>query len=294
MADYVKYLEDEYKDYVSYKELAKKERSSGRKRILEELASMEYQHYLFWRQYAAKHIHGTSTITVKLLILMRFFLGLTFTVKLLERHEAETISSYKELAQKLVGEERIRLEKIIQEELEHEKTLLTQIDEAVVRYLGFVALGLADAIIEITGVHAGFLGVTSSTFIAGIAGLVVGFAAAISMASAAYLQAKHGGSRHPVESALVTGVAYLLTVTVLALPYFLITSILIAFTLSIALAVITMAVFTFYGSVISEKMFLKEFVVSLALIMGTAFATYLFGDFLGTVFGIKNYGFLRG
>ncbi len=294
MVDYVKYLKDEYNDYISYKRLAEKERNSDRKRILEELASTEYQHYLFWRRYVTKDVHGASTIKVKLLILMRLFLGLTFTVKLLERHEAKTISSYKELAQKLVGEERTRLEKIIQEELEHEKALLAQIDEAVVRYLGFVALGLADAIIEITGVHAGFLGVTSSTFIAGIAGLVVGFAAAISMASAAYLQVKHGGSRHPIGSALVTGIAYLFTVTVLALPYFLITDIMIAFALSITLAIVTMAIFTFYGAVVSEKMFLKEFVVSLALIMGTALAAYIFGDFLGTLFGIKNYLLLRG
>jgi VIT1/CCC1 family predicted Fe2+/Mn2+ transporter len=56
--------------------------------------------------------------------------------------------------------------------------------------MSFIVLGLADAIIEITCVHVGFLGVTSSTLIAGVAGLVVGFAASISMASAAYLQAK--------------------------------------------------------------------------------------------------------
>ncbi|GBC70081.1 hypothetical protein HRbin01_01789 [archaeon HR01] len=291
MTDFIKYVEDEYRDYRSYSELAKMEKNGGRKTVLEKLAEMEYQHYRFWNQYVDSYKPKTSTFFIRLLVVARIFLGLTFTIKLLERHEMETIKSYREFASSLHGEEKERVENIILEELEHEKTLMAQIDEAVVRHLGFVALGLADAIIEITGVHAGFLGVTSSTIIAGIAGLVVGFAAAISMASAAYLQAKHGGSEKPAESAVVTGGAYLLTVTALAIPYFIIADMLLAFAFSVGLAVITMAVFTVYGAVISEKAFLREFVISITLILGTALATFLFGDFLGTVFGIKHYRF---
>jgi VIT1/CCC1 family predicted Fe2+/Mn2+ transporter len=291
MTDFAKYVEDEYRDYVSYRELAKWEKNGGRRKVLEKLADVEYQHYKFWNQYAVSHKPKTSTLFIRMLLIARIFLGLTFTIKLLERHEMETIKSYREFASRLEDDEKLRVENIIKEELDHEKTLMAQIDEAVVRHLGFVALGLADAIIEITGVHAGFLGVTSYTIIAGIAGLVVGFAAAISMASAAYLQAKHGGSDKPAESAVVTGGAYLLTVTALALPYFIIIDMFMAFTISVGLAVVTMAVFTFYGSVIAEKSFLREFVISITLILGTALATYLFGDFLGTVFGIKHYRF---
>jgi len=291
MTDFVKYVEDEYKDYVTYMALARRERNGKRREALERLAATEYRHYRFWNDYAGKHEPQTSRFLVSIFLLLRLILGLTFTIKLLERHENKTIKTYRMFAARLTGEERSRVEVIIQEELEHEKYLLSQIDEAVVRYLGFVALGLADAIIEITGVHAGFLGVTSSTLIAGIAGLVVGFAAAISMASAAYLQAKHGTSRSPARSAIITGGSYLLTVTVLALPYFILADMLLAFGLSLSLAIVTMAVFTFYGAVISEKSFPREFLISLALVMGTALGTYLFGDFLGTIFGIKHYRF---
>ncbi|MEM4314781.1 MAG: VIT1/CCC1 family protein [Nitrososphaerota archaeon] len=291
MTDFVRYVEDEYRDYVTYRELAKRERNKGRKMVLEQLAAVEYEHYKFWDAYTGRHEQHTPRALINLLVIVRKILGLTFTIKLLERHEEQTINSYRDFASHLSGDERLKVEAIIQEELEHEKTLLSQIDETVVRYLGFVALGLADAIIEITGVHAGFLGVTSSTLIAGIAGLVVGFAAAISMASAAYLQAKHGRSRNPLESALVTGGAYLLTVTVLALPYFMVADMLLAFTASVSLAVAMMTMFTFYGAVISEKKFLMEFLLSLGLVMGTALGTYLFGDFLGSVFGIKQHRF---
>jgi len=72
----------------------------------------------------------------------------------------------------------------------HEHALIAQLKEKRIDYIGFIVLGLADAIVEITGVHAGFLGVTGSTLIAGVAGVIVGFSAAISMGSASYLQAK--------------------------------------------------------------------------------------------------------
>jgi len=67
---------------------------------------------------------------------------------------------------------------------QHERAFMKHIDVRMVRYLSFIILGFADAIVEITGVRAGFLGVTSPTL---IAGLVVGFAAARSMGSAPYL-----------------------------------------------------------------------------------------------------------
>ena len=67
------------------------------------------------------------------------------------------------------------------------------IQEAMIKYIGFIAMGLADAIVEITGVHAGFLGVTNSTLFAGISGIVVGFSTAISMGSAS-LSASQAGS----------------------------------------------------------------------------------------------------
>ncbi len=157
------------------------------------------------------------------------------------------------------------------------------------KYLGFIVLGLADAIIEITGVHAGFLGVTSSTTMAGVAGLIVGFAAAISMATAAYLQAKQSTERSPMTSALITGLSYILAVVLLALPYFLTGNMLLAFIVSLAMAMLLTAYFTFYSAVLFDRHFGKEFLESAVLTLGTAVATYLFGEFLGKMFGIHPY-----
>ncbi len=266
--------------------MAKREKHVGRKSVLEELSKAELGHYLFWSRLAGGYKPKVSKASVSKMVILRSIFGLMFTLKLLERHEKKVIDGYKKTVEELTGEDRTTLIRIIEDEERHEKAFMSQIDERIVRYFSFIVLGLADAIVEITGVHAGFLGVTSSTLIAGIAGLVVGFAAAISMGSAAYLQAKQHTSSNPVPSALSTGVAYLAAVTLLASPYFVTEAMIYAFSGSITLAIALIFFFTLYGSVVGERSFPKEFAESVALTLGTAFATFLFGDLIGRLFGI--------
>ncbi len=278
------FCEDEYADYQLYIELAKREKNASRKRILEELAKAEEEHYLFWSRLAGGYTPKVSKAAAYRMIILRLLMGLTFTLKFLERHERQSIESYKRVSEGLSSEDQRVLQKIIEDEEMHERAFMNQIDEGRVRYLGFIVLGLADAIVEITGVHAGFLGVTSSTLIAGIAGLVVGFAAAISMGSAAYLQAKQQTSSKPAFSALATAIAYISAVALLASPYFVTEAMLLAFGGSLSVAVLLIFFFTLYGSVVGERSFPKEFAESIALTLGTALATFLFGDFIGRVF----------
>jgi vacuolar iron transporter family protein len=153
-------------------------------------------------------------------------------------------------------------------------------------YLGFIALGLSDGIVEITGVHAGFLGVTGSTLIAGISGVIVGVAAAISMGSAAYLQAKQDPSKSPFTSALSTGISYFLAALCLATPYFLIHTMVTAFAVSSAIGVIILAVFTHYGARINNRRFWPEFSETVGLLFATALITYLLGAFVGHAFHV--------
>jgi len=281
-----RFCDDEYADYQLYTELAKREKDVDRKKTLEELAKAEKEHYIFWSRFAGGYTPKVSKAAVYQMIILRLMMGLTFTLKFLERREKQIIEDYKQVSEELSGEDKRILRKIIEDEEMHERAFMNQIDERRVRYLGFIVLGLADAIVEITGVHAGFLGVTSSTLIAGIAGLVVGFAAAISMGSAAYLQAKQQTSSKPAFSALATAVAYISAVALLASPYFITEVMILAFGGSLALAVLLIIFFTLYGSVVGERSFPKEFAESIALTFGTALATFLFGDFIGRVFGI--------
>ena len=287
----ISYCESEYKDHLVYLKLSARETDSGRKKILEQLSQQEEKHFLFWKEILDGYNPKPHPFLQIFILILRYVFGITFTVKYMERHEKRMIAIYRSIRPQFDGEAGTQLEEMIADEEKHEDFFIGQIDEGVVKYLGFIVLGLADAIIEITGVHAGFLGVTSSTTMAGVAGLIVGFAAAISMATAAYLQAKQDTERNSFTSAMITGFSYILAVVSLAFPYFLFVSMLAAFIASLIMAMLLTAYFTFFTAVIFERNFGKEFLESTLLTLGTALATYLFGNFLGRIFNIQPFSF---
>ncbi len=280
------YMLDEYSDYLLYNALAMQEKDPNNKTALEKLSQHEHGHYLYWKKFAPSYEPVVSPFFLLRFRWMRRLFGLTFTVKFLERHEHVVIEEYKKIAETMAPDERVKLEKIIQDEKEHEIFFVSQIKETVIKYIGFIALGLADAIVEITGVHAGFLGVTSSTLFAGISGLIVGFSAAISMGSAAYLQAKQDPSRSAWASAVTTGISYILSVILLAIPYFLTQNMSLAFVFSILVGMSLIALLTFYSAVVFDRRFLREFLETVGLMLFTAGASYLLGLFIGKAFGI--------
>ncbi|MEB3780739.1 MAG: rubrerythrin family protein [Desulfurococcales archaeon] len=280
---------DEYRDYLIYKKLAEHEVNQNTREVLLQFAEQEYRHYEFWKSIVGECKSELSRFDVTKIRILRKLFGLTFALKYLEMHESEVIENYKRYLNYLEGDARRMLEEIINDELQHESTLLQGLNEGVVRYLSFIALGLADAIVEITGVHAGFLGATKETLVAGIAGLIVGVSAAISMAGAAYLQAKAEVSdRKPGMSAWVTGTSYLAAVIALALPYFMTQHQLTAFIISVILAVLIISGFTYYNAVLSETPFKKEIMENLLILFGTAMVAYIFGNIIGGIFGLEG------
>ena len=279
---------DEYKEYVTYSALARAERNPRRRAVLERLAEQELEHFRFWNKFAGVAPPGWFRLYAYFMVFVRLVLGATFVAKLLERGESSAIARYRSVLPHLSGEDREALLKIIADEEEHEGVLIAQLDEAVVKYMGALVLGLADAIIEITGAHAGTLGTTDSTVVAGVIGLIVGVGAAISMASASYLQAKHEVGKSPGVAALATGLSYIAAVALLSLPYFLLHNVYLAFATSIAVGVFLAFLLTFQGAVYADRDFKFEFLQTVGLLLGTAFLTYLLGDWLGSVFGVKK------
>ena len=243
--NFKKYAQSEYTDSIIYHHLSVTEKNPENKNMLEDLSSQEKAHYEFWYRLEPDFKPHLSFFFAPCVLIMRKILGLTFIIKFLELHEHKVVIEYKKLVNIIPPEYKDSLEKMIHDEESHEQSLILQIREKRLGYIGFIALGLADAIVEITGVHAGFLGVTGSTLVAGISGIIVGFAAAISMASAAYLQAKSDTERSALISAITTGVSYIVSVAVLALPYFMTGDMGLAFFVSTAIGVLMIAAFTF-------------------------------------------------
>jgi len=287
---YDEFAKNEFLDYRLYKSMAKSEQNPHNKEMLEKLAEQEHTHYLFWKKFSAD-TKGDPYVSPWFFFrfnLMKKVLGLTFTIKFLERHEGDVIKDYEKVSEKLSENDKAGLKKIIGDEKEHEKFFITQLKETVIKYIGFIALGLADAIVEISGTHTGFLGVTNSTLFAGVSGLIVGFAAAISMASASYIQAKQDLERSAVISAAATGISYIIAVIILAVPYFLSSNMCIAFIISIINGIILITFLTFYTTIVFDRRFWKDFIETTSLMLITAAATFLLGSILGKAFHLQQ------
>jgi VIT1/CCC1 family predicted Fe2+/Mn2+ transporter len=287
---YLKHAKNELTEHFIYHKLAERERNPENKAVLEKLSLQERSHHDFWTELSGTPVRPRRHAIFGT-ILLRDLLGVTFMTKFLELHEKDAVAEYQKILPNIPSSHRERFEAIIRDESSHEQSLIGQLREKRIAYIGFIVLGLADAIVEITGTHAGFLGVTRSTLIAGISGVIVGFAAAISMASAAYLQAKQDLEKSPFISAVATGVSYLFSVICLALPYFLIRTMLTAFVASTSVGILLIAGFTYYGAVVFDRKFWSEFGEAAALMLGTAGATFALGTIIGRIFHLNAASF---
>ncbi|HMK82782.1 MAG TPA: VIT1/CCC1 family protein [Candidatus Bathyarchaeia archaeon] len=276
---------NEYAIYKKYSELRTTQKSEF-KNTLVRLAGMEYKHYQFWKKFCPDHDVTVNRLKLTLMVFVRIFLGVTFAFKLLERTETEVIKQYKEIAHLVPSEDQQMLHEIIGDEEEHEKEFADQFNEPHIKYISFIVLGLADALVEIAGIHAGSLGIYVSTELAGLAGIIAGAAASMAMASAAYAQAKTGFKGSAGLSAIYTGVSYFLTAIILATPYFLTKIMLNALLVSLAAGIILIAFTSFYGSIIAGSSFRKDFVEVTSIMLGATVALYLLGTVLRYLTGM--------
>lgn len=279
---------DEYTDYHIYNSLRNfRSISKDLKQDLGLMAEQEYKHYLFWSKYVINHKVTIPHAKILLFKLLSVIMGITFVVRLLENHEEDIIKNYKDILELLDKDSKIELESIIKDEEEHEERLLSNLREERIKYLGFTVLGLSDALIEIAGIHAGTLGVYVNTFNAGLAGLIAGIAASIAMASAAYNQAKqtHGIGK-PIMASTYTGIAYIITALLLALPYFVIHDIINALIVSLIISEAILAYISLYSYILYKRNFFRELGETSIIIFSATFALYIFGGIINKYLGI--------
>jgi len=283
-------MSDEYSDSALYARLSKTvSPDSPFRKVLEDLSATEQKHFEFWRKYVPEEQPRLAGLKLYWVLFLRRFFGLTFATRYLDRHETNVVQEYQGLARLIPEADRPAYEEMVADEREHEKAFAMKVESSAVRYIAFVVLGLADALVEISGIHAGWLGLFEKTEIAGLAGVVAGGAASLAMASAAFAQAKQGFSGSARLSAVYTGVSYFVTAIMLATPYFLTSSMILALSASLALAVVILAITTWYSIVIQQKPFLRDFLEILAILFGTTILVFLLGSFVSAEFpGIKG------
>lgn len=288
---FITFARTELTEHLVYAHLAGFEKHEENRAWLEKLSAQELEHYKFWQSLIPEIKVQPYPFSLRIMPLMRRILGVTFSTKFLESNEKRAIETYKMIAETIPEDHRAALHQIIEDEKTHEQALIGKLQEKRVAYIGFIALGLADAIVEITGVHAGFLGITGSTLIAGVSGIIVGTSAAISMGSAAYIQAKQDTEKSAIVSGFATGLTYLASVILLAMPYFFVHEMLPAFVASTTVGVALLAAFTFYSAVVFDRKFWREFGESTFLMLVTALITFILGKVINDVFHISAASF---
>ncbi|TYB93769.1 MAG: rubrerythrin family protein [Kosmotoga sp.] len=251
--------------------------------VLRRIANDEKKHYDKWKEHSGKTVKPSKLKIFWYLLIAKIF-GMTFALKALEGNEESAQEKYYSYISDLPD-----AEAIMEDENEHEKELLNMLDEERINYISSMVLGLNDALVELTGALAGLTLAIQNTAIVALSGFITGMAAALSMGASEYLSKKSDVSsdKHPLKSALYTGITYLVTVIILIMPYLLIPNILIALGITLIAAVLIILAFTYFVSVVKERSFKKAFFEMFSISMGVAAVSFVVGLVIREVFNVN-------
>ena len=276
-----KMQQSELTESVIYSQIAKFAKGEENKKTLLRLSSEEKAHYEIWKRYTGVEMKPEKGKIFKYKLLARV-LGFTFAVKLMESGEETAQHEYDLLREEVEESTHIR-----KQEEEHEEALLQMLDEERLQYVGSMVLGMNDALVELTGSLAGFTFAMQNTRLIALTGLIMGVSATFSMASSEFLAAKSEGRDDAFKSCCYTGIAYLITVACLVLPYLLLgnNQYMTALFLMISVVILIIAGFTYYISVAQGERFKPKFLemslISISVAVISFFVGILAKHFLG-------------
>ncbi len=272
---------NEITEHYVYRSLARMARGKNAE-VLKKLSEEELGHYRTLAQYTRIQVRPRRWSVFLYLLAARVF-GLTFAIKLMEAGEQQAETSYAEVAGEIP-----ELEKVMNDETEHENLLTEMVDEEKLGYLSSMVLGLNDALVELTGALAGLTFALRSARLVGLAGLVTGIAAALSMAASEYLSTKsEEGPKDPLRAAFYTGVAYVLAVTLLIFPYFVLSNHYAALGVALGDAILIIVVFTFFMAVVKDLPYRRTLLEMVTISMGVATISFLIGWLVRVTLGVE-------
>lgn len=276
---------NEITEHFVYTNIAKRVKNPENKKILEKIASDEAAHYEVWTRLLESPAKP-NRFRIFWFSLLNAVLGYTFTLKIMEKGEENANINYGEISQYFPD-----AQKIAQDEDAHEKQLINMLDEERLNYVGSMVLGLNDALVELTGALAGLTLANVDPSYISLSGLITGIAASFSMAASEYLSGKAEGRTDAFKSALYTGIAYIITVGLLILPYLLIPDTIaggkyIALGIMLATVILIIFFFNFYISVAKDYNFKKRFLQMVTISLSVTVISFLIGKLASLLLGI--------
>lgn len=282
MKQLLAFQRNEITEHHIYRRLARSIKAPENAAILEQIAEDELHHYHGWKHYTGQEVRPDWWKVWKYTFIGRV-LGFTFGVKLMERGEESAQSNYAQLAEIIPN-----IEQFVHDEDVHEEKLIAMLDEERLQYAGSVVLGLNDALVELTGALAGLTLALQNTSLIALSGLITGIAASLSMAASEYLSTRSEDTgKHPVRAAIYTGIAYVITVALLILPYLLLPNYYVDLAISLTVAVLIIAAFNYYISVAKDEPFRKRFVEMAGLSLSVAAFSFGIGYLVRLWLGVE-------
>lgn len=277
-----KMQQNELTESVIYEKIAAFAKGEENKKTLLRLSQEEKAHYEIWKKYSGAELKPEKG-KVRKFVFLAWVLGFTFAVKLMEKGEENAQAEYQLLAEEV--EESILIRK---QEEEHEQALLGMLDEERLQYVGSMVLGLNDALVELTGSLAGFVFALQNNRLIALSGLIVGISATFSMASSEFLAARSEGREDALKSCTYTGIAYLITVVLLILPYLLFGpgQYIPALICMLLVVVLIIGGFTYYTSVAQDQPFKSRFLEMACISIGVAVMSFVVGILAKNLLGV--------
>lgn len=275
------YQKNEITEHHIYTRLARVVKPHGNQQILERIAADELRHYHYWRKHTRQDVKPDRLKIWKYCLISRV-LGFTFGIKLMERGEEGAQDNYAQISDTIQ-----EAEEIAREEGEHEEALIALLDEERLRYTGSIVLGLNDALVELTGALAGLTFALQDTKLIALTGTITGIAAALSMAASEYLSTKsEETTKDPFKASIYTGIAYVVTVLVLILPYLVLENYYVCLGCTLVAAILVIGFFNYYIAVAKDVPFRQRFLEMTGLSLSVAALSFGIGVVMRTVFGI--------
>jgi VIT1/CCC1 family predicted Fe2+/Mn2+ transporter len=272
----------EITEHHIYKRLAQVNKDEENRQVLNKIAQDELRHFQDWKKYTGEDVKPDRFAIWKYYLISRLF-GFTFGIKLMERGEEKAQSNYAELKDSIP-----EIDAWIQDENNHEQALIKMLNEDLLQYAGSVVLGLNDALVELTGALAGLTLALQNTNLIALSGLVTGIAAALSMAASEYLSTRsEETTRQPLRAAVYTGIAYIVTVALLILPYLLFDNYYLDLAWTLVTAVLIIAAFNYYISIAKDEPFRRRFLEMAGLSLGVAAISFVIGFLIRELLGIE-------
>jgi VIT1/CCC1 family predicted Fe2+/Mn2+ transporter len=276
------FQQTEITEHHIYRRLAKRVKSPENAKIIEQIADDELRHYNGWKKYTNQDIQP-RWFFVWFYYIVSVAFGFTFGIKLMERGEEQAQKNYAGVANAIPEAANFQHEEDV-----HEESLINMLDEERLRYAGSIVLGLNDALVELTGALAGLTLALQDVKLIALSGLITGIAASLSMAASEYLSTRsEETSKHPVRAAIYTGIAYIITVALLVLPYLLIENYILDLIITLTIAVIIIAIFNYYISVAKGESFRARFLEMAGLSLSVAAFSFVIGYFIRQWLGIE-------